>query len=338
MNKVKAFLQKKDVVISARRYFIDAMSAMTLGLFASLIVGTILKVIGEQLGLEIMVTIGKEAMAMMGPAVGVAVAYGLKAPPLVLFSSAITGAVGASLGGPVGAFLAAVIGAELGKMVSKETKVDIIVTPAVTIICGVLVGTFVGPYIDALMKGLGSLIMWATGEQPFIMGIIISVVMGLALTSPLSSAALGIMLDLSGLAAGAAAVGCTAQMVGFAAISFKENGWGGVLSQGIGTSMLQMPNIVRHPQIWIPPTVAGAILGPISTVWFKMLNIPAGSGMGSAGLVGQISTFEAMGYSVAVLGKVLLLHLLLPVVLSLLVAWFMRKKGWIKPEYLKLDI
>lgn len=338
MNKVKAFLQKKDVVISARRYFIDAMSAMTLGLFASLIVGTILKVIGEQLGLEIMVTIGKEAMAMMGPAVGVAVAYGLKAPPLVLFSSAITGAVGASLGGPVGAFLAAVIGAELGKMVSKETKVDIIVTPAVTIICGVLVGTFVGPYIDALMKGLGSLIMWATGEQPFIMGIIISVVMGLALTSPLSSAALGIMLDLSGLAAGAAAAGCTAQMVGFAAISFKENGWGGVLSQGIGTSMLQMPNIVRHPQIWIPPTVAGAILGPISTVWFKMLNIPAGSGMGSAGLVGQISTFEAMGYSVAVLGKVLLLHLLLPVVLSLLVAWFMRKKGWIKPEYLKLDI
>ena len=338
MNKVKAFLQKKDVVISARRYFIDAMSAMTLGLFASLIVGTILKVIGEQLGLEIMVTIGKEAMAMMGPAVGVAVAYGLKAPPLVLFSSAITGAVGASLGGPVGAFLAAVIGAELGKMVSKETKVDIIVTPAVTIICGVLVGTFVGPYIDALMKGLGSLIMWATGEQPFIMGIIISVVMGLALTSPLSSAALGIMLDLSGLAAGAAAVGCTAQMVGFAAISFKENGWGGVLSQGIGTSMLQMPNIVRHPQIWIPPMVAGAILGPISTVWFKMLNIPAGSGMGSAGLVGQISTFEAMGYSVAVLGKVLLLHLLLPVVLSLLVAWFMRKKGWIKPEYLKLDI
>lgn len=207
-----------------------------------------------------------------------------------------------------------------------------------TIICGVLVGTFVGPYIDALMKGLGSLIMWATGEQPFIMGIIISVVMGLALTSPLSSAALGVMLDLSGLAAGAAAVGCTAQMVGFAAISFKENGWGGVLSQGIGTSMLQMPNIVRHPQIWIPPTVAGAILGPVSTVWFKMLNIPAGSGMGSAGLVGQISTFEAMGYSMTVLGKVLLLHFLLPVILSLLVAWFMRKKGWIKPEYLKLDI
>ena len=290
----QSFLQRKNIVFSLHRYGIEALGAMALGLFSSLIVGLILKVIGDKTGIKLLTDYGLQAMAMMGPAIGVAVAFGLKAPPLVLFASTITGMAGAKLGGPAGCFVAAVIGAEFGKLVSKETKVDIIITPMVTIITGVATGVFIGPTINTMMVALGALIMKATELQPIPMGILVSVLMGLILTAPISSAAVAMMLKLGGLAAGAATVGCAAQMVGFAVASYRENGWGGLVSQGLGTSMLQVPNIVRNPRILIPPTLAGAILGPVATTIWPMTNIPAGAGMGTSGLVGQFGTFEAM--------------------------------------------
>ena len=274
---------------------------------------------------------------MMGPAIGVAVAFGLKAPPLVLFASTITGMAGAKLGGPAGCFVAAVIGAEFGKLVSKETKVDIIITPMVTIITGVATGVFIGPTINTMMVALGALIMKATELQPIPMGILVSVLMGLILTAPISSAAVAMMLKLGGLAAGAATVGCAAQMVGFAVASYRENGWGGLVSQGLGTSMLQVPNIVRNPRILIPPTLAGAILGPIATTIWPMTNIPAGAGMGTSGLVGQFGTFEAMGMTGGVMFKVVMLHFILPAILTILISEYMRKTGWIKYGDMKLD-
>lgn len=332
------FLKRKNIEFSLKRYGIDALGAMALGLFASLIVGLILKVLGEQLGLSFLVDFGKQAMAMMGPAIGVAVAYGLQAPPLVLFASTITGMAGATLGGPAGCFVAAVVGAEFGKLVSKETKVDIIVTPVVTILIGIAIAKFVGPGINSFMVALGNLIMRATELRPIPMGILVSVLMGLALTAPISSAALAIMLKLGGLAAGAATVGCSAQMIGFAVASYRENGWGGLVSQGLGTSMLQIPNIVKNPLIWIPPTISSAILGPLATTVFKMENVPAGAGMGTSGLVGQFGTIEAMGASAGVLMEMALLHVILPAILTLLISEFMRKKGWIKFGDMKLDI
>jgi len=274
----------------------------------------------------------------MGAAVGIAVAWGLKSPPLVLFASTVTGMMGALFGGPAGAFLAAAIGAEFGKAVSKETKVDIIVTPAVTLIMGMLGAKLFGPAVGALMAGLGKVIMTATEMQPFIMGIIVSVVVGLVLTAPISSAALCIMLGLSGLAAGAATIGCCAQMVGFAVISYKENGIGGLIAQGIGTSMLQISNIIKNPWILVPPTLASAIIAPLGTVVFKMSNIPAGAGMGSSGLVGQIGTFTAMGFTVDVLGKVLLLHLVLPSIVAVGLNVLLKKQGKIKDGDYKLDL
>lgn len=282
MKKLSAFLKKKDIEFSAKRYFQEALSAMALGLFASLLIGLIIKTLGEQTALLLgentvsafLVETGTIAMGLMGAGVGVAVAWGLKAPPLVLFASAITGMMGAQLGGPAGAFLAAAFGAELGKLVSKETKVDILVTPAMTLIAGMISATVFGPVVDALMTGLGQIIMNATEMRPFIMGIIVAVVVGLALTAPISSAALCIMLGLGGLAAGAATVGCCAQMIGFAVISFKDNGVGGLVAQGIGTSMLQISNIIKNPWILLPPTLAGAILGPVATVVFQTTNIP----------------------------------------------------------------
>lgn len=343
-NSKESFLKRKNIVFSLKRYGIDALGAMALGLFASLIVGLILKVLGEQLGLPFLVNYGEQAMAMMGPAIGVAVAYGLQAPPLVLFASTITGMAGATaltagqLGGPAGSFVAAVIGAEFGKLVSKETKVDIIVTPLVTILTGVAAGVFVGPHINSFMEALGRLIMRATELQPIPMGILVSVIMGLVLTAPISSAALAIMMKLGGLAAGAATVGCCAQMVGFAVASYRENGWGGLLSQGLGTSMLQIPNIVKNPLIWIPPILSSAILGPLSTTIFKMENVPAGAGMGTSGLVGQFGTLEVMGVSASVFLKMALLHVILPAILTLLISEFMRKKGWIKFGDMKLDV
>lgn len=336
-NGLRNFLKRKNIEFSLKRYGIDALGAMALGLFSSLIVGLIMEVLGKQTGIGFLVDFGNQAKAMMGPAIGVAVAYGLQAPPLVLFASTITGMAGANLGGPAGCFVAAVIGAEFGKIVSKETKVDIIVTPVVTIIAGVGTGVLIGPGINYLLKALGDFIILATELRPIPMGILVSVVMGLALTAPISSAALAIMLGLTGLAGGASCVGCCAQMVGFAVASFRENGWGGIVSQGIGTSMLQIPNIVKNPLILIPPTLTSAILGPLATTVFKMETVPAGAGMGTSGLVGQFGTVEAMGATSGVLLMIILMHVILPIIITLPISEYMRKKGWIKFGDMKLD-
>jgi uncharacterized membrane protein len=336
-NESNGFLKRKNIEFSLKRYGIDALGAMALGLFSSLIVGLILEVIGEQTGIAFLVDFGKQAKAMMGPAIGVAVAYGLQAPPLVLFASTVSGMAGATLGGPAGCFFAAVIGAECGKAVSKETKVDIIVTPVVTILAGVGTGVLIGPGINYLLRALGDFIVLATELQPIPMGILVSVVMGLVLTAPISSAAMAIMLGLSGLAGGASCVGCCCQMVGFAVASFRENGWGGVISQGLGTSMLQVPNIVKNPLILIPPTLTSAILGALSTTVFKMQTVPEGAGMGTSGLVGQFGTVEAMGVSGGVLVSILILHIILPIIITLPISEYMRKKGWIKFGDMKLD-
>ena len=351
---MKEFFKKKDIEISFKRYVQDALSAMALGLFATLLMGTILDVLGTQTAnlfgdnaiSAFLVEIGGVAKSMMGAGIGVAVAWSLKAPPLVLFSSAVTGMLGATLtgfgitlaGGPAGAFVAAALGAEFGKMVSKETKVDILVTPAVTIIIGGIAAKLVGPAVGWCLFRLGDAIMAATVWQPFFFGIFIAVVVGLALTAPISSAALCIMLDLSGLAAGAATVGCCAQMVGFAVASFKENGVGGLVAQGIGTSMLQVSNIIKHPWILVPPTLTAAIIGPIATCVFKMTNIPVGAGMGTCGLVGQIGTFTDMGFTFDVLWKVVLLQIVLPAILAIIIDKIMRKMGLIKDGDYKLDL
>lgn len=343
---MKKFLAKKNIVISVQKYGIDAMSAMALGLFSSLIVGLIIKTLGAQSILWFgdnaisaqLVVIGSAAMAMMGAAIGVAVAHRLQAPPLVLFASAVTGSMGAASGGPAGAFIAAVIACEFGKMVSKETKLDIIVTPMVTILVGALISISVSPVIAQFMTFLGSIIVTATTYQPFLMGIIISVVMGLVLTAPISSAALAIMLGLSGLAAGAATVGCAAQMIGFAVIGYKDNKISGLFSVGLGTSMLQIPNIVKNWWILLPPTLASVITGPLATVVFKMTNVAAGAGMGTSGLVGPITTFNDMGFNTNTLMAVALLHFILPALLSLIPYVYLRKIGKIKDGDLKLDV
>lgn len=343
MEKVKAFFVKKNVEISVKRYLIDALGYMAYGLFASLIVGSILNMLGLKLGIPFLSeTLWPLAKAMTGPAIAVAVAYGLQAPPLVLFASIIPGAAGAALGGPVGAFLASLIGTECGKLISKETKLDIIITPSATILAGSLVGTLVGPGINAFMTKFGEMIVYATELQPIPMGILVSVLMGIALTLPISSAAIGIMLGLNGLAAGAATVGCCCQMVGFAVISFRENGWNGIFAQGLGTSMLQIPNIVRNWKIWIPSIVASAILGPLSTAVFKMENTAIGSGMGTSGLVGQFGTIEAMEAAgkggPMMIASILLLHFILPAVLTLLISKYMRNTGAIQKNDLKLEL
>lgn len=340
---MKNFLRRKGVELSVRRYLVDASSYMALGLFSTLLIGTILNTIGEKLGINFLTdVVWKIARDMTGPGIGLAVAYGLGAPHLVLFSSTITGAIGAIYGGPVGSFIGAVVGAEFGKIVSKETKVDIIVAPATTIITGSIVVYFVGPFVAKLMQAFGAMVVYATELQPFAMGILVSTIVGIALTLPISSAALCMMIGLGGLAGGAATVGCSAQMVGFAVMSFRENGWGGLVAQGVGTSMLQIGNIVKNWKIWIPPTVAGAILGPISTMVFRFKNIPIASGMGTSGFVGQFGTVTAMS-SEGVTGVklymgILLLHFLLPAIITLIVAKLMRKKGWIKDGDLKLDL
>lgn len=328
---MKGFLQKKGVLLSPKVYFIDALSSMALGLFSSLIIGLIIKTIGDQLGISYFTELGTLAMGLMGPAIGVAVAYGLGAPPLVIFAAIASGAAGATLGGPAGSFVATVISVEIGKMISGETKIDIIVTPFVTVLTGYTVAKLIGPAIDYLMSGLGSLIMWGTEQRPILMGIIVAVLMGLALTAPISSAAIALMLDLNGLAAGAATIGCAAQMVGFAVSSYRENKVSGLLAIGIGTSMLLVPNIIRNPRILIPPTVAGALLAPIGTTMLILHNNAAGAGMGTSGFVGQIMTFTTMGFGMDIILKVLLLHIIGPAVLSLILSEYMRKKGWIKP-------
>ena len=341
-RNLKQFAKDKNIEISVQRYLIDALSYMALGLFASLLIGTIFNTLGDKLGISLFTeVINPMAKQVTGPAIAVAIAYGLQSPPLVMFSCALVGACGNELGGPVGAFIAT-IAVEFGKLVSKETKVDILVTPAVTILVGVLVAEFTGPAVSAFMTSFGNLIMRATEMQPILMGAIVAVLVGVALTLPISSAAICIMLELSGLAGGAATVGCCCQMVGFAVMSYKENGMGGLFAQGIGTSMLQMSNIIKNWKIWIPPTVASAIIGPLSTTIFKMENIPIGSGMGTCGLVGQFGTVTAMeaagkGGFMMWLG-ILLLHFILPAIVTLIIASFMRRKNLIKPGDLKLDI
>ena len=296
MEKFKSFLKRKDIEISAKRYGIDALGAMAQGLFASLLIGTIIATLGEQLGMEVLVNIGGYAKAATGPAMAVAIGYALHCPPLVLFSLVAVGGAANTLGGaggPLAVLLVTIVAAEFGKAVSKETKIDIIVTPFVTITIGSLLSMWCAPAIGAAASAVGAAIMWATELQPFFMGIIISVIVGIALTLPISSAAICAALSLTGLAGGAAVAGCCANMVGFAVLSFKENKWGGLFAQGIGTSMLQMGNIVRNPRIWIPAILTSAITGPVATCIFKlqMNGAAVASGMGTCGLVGQIGVY-----------------------------------------------
>lgn len=338
-GRLKAFLERKNIRISARVYFVDALGAMAFGLFASLLIGTIFKTVGEWTGLDWLVTVAGWCTAATGPALGVAIAYALKAPTLVLLSAAVVGYAGNALGGPVGAFLAAVVGTECGKLVSKETPVDILVTPCVTILIGGLVATFAGPAVSALMRGLGALIMRATELRPVLMGVVVSVVVGMVLTLPISSAALCAMLELSGLAAGAAVAGCCAQMIGFAVMSFKENRWGGLVAQGLGTSMLQMGNIVKNPRVWIPPTLAAAVTGPLAAAVFKLECAPAVSaGMGTCGLVGPLGVITAMPSTSFMWLGLALVCFVLPALLTLLFAWPLRRIGWIRENDLKLDL
>ncbi len=333
------FLKRKQVNFTVQTYLIDAMGAMAFGLFASLLIGTIFATLGERTGVELFLTISNYAKSATGAALGVSIAYALKAPQLVLFSAATVGIAGNELGGPVGALVATIVAAELGKIVSKETRVDILVTPGVTIISGVLTAQFVGPGVSRFMTLFGTLVNTATEMQPFFMGILVSALIGIALTLPISSAAICIMLGLDGLAAGAATAGCCAQMIGFAVMSFKENGWGGILAQGLGTSMLQMGNIVRNPKVWIPPIAASMVTGPIATCLFRLENIPAGAGMGTCGLVGPIGVLTAMpdGGANMWLG-ILMICFVLPAIITFVFGQMARKAGWIQDGDLKLDL
>ena len=368
MEKIRAFLRRKDIVFSAKRYFIDAMGAMAQGLFCTLLVGTILNTIGQQFHVgflnAVIVTIGKGdgavnytigglCSAMVGPGMAVAIAGALKAPPLVLFSlipvGFATNYMGGA-GGPLAVLFVAIVAAEVGKAVSKETKIDILVTPIVTVLVGVGFAALIAAPVGTAASAVGQAIMWATELQPFFMGIIVSVVIGIALTLPISSAAICFALGLTGLAGGAAVAGCCAQMVGFAVMSFPENRWGGLAAQGLGTSMLQMGNIVRNPRIWIPPTLASAITGPLATCLFRLeMNGPAiSSGMGTCGLVGQIGVYTgwvsdvAAGVKTAITGMdwlgLVLISFVLPAVLTWLIAIPLRRCGWIKDGDLKLDL
>ena len=295
MEKFKAFCKRKNIEVSAKRYGIDALGAMAQGLFCSLLIGTIIKTLGAQLGVPFLTDIGTYAMSVSGPAMAIAIGYALQAPPMVLFSLAAVGYAAnaeGGAGGPLAVLIIAILAAECGKAVSKETKIDILVTPAVTILVGVALAKWIAPPIGTAASAFGIIIDNATKLQPFWMGIAVSVLVGVALTLPISSAAICSVLGLTGLAGGAAVAGCCAQMVGFAVMSFKENRWGGLVSQGLGTSMLQMPNIVRNPRVWIAPTLASAITGPIATCVFKleMNGAPINSGMGTCGLCGPIAT------------------------------------------------
>ncbi|MBQ8502655.1 MAG: PTS sugar transporter subunit IIC [Clostridia bacterium] len=325
-----------------KRYFVDAMSYMALGLFSSLIVGLIISQIAKIPHLEILSSFSEVLSAsspVVGGAIGAAIAYGLGSKPLVIFSCIAVGAFGYQLGGPVGAYVSAVVANEVARLVSGKTKIDIVVTPIVTIVVGGFVSTFCGPYLSQFMNGLGEVINAATQLHPFPMGIAVSVLVGLALTAPISSAALCIMLGIDGIAAGAAAVGCAAQMVGFAVTSFKANGVGGLISQGVGTSMLQFGNIMKRPQILLAPTLAGAVLGPVSTCVFKMTNTPSGAGMGTSGLVGQFGAYSAMSESFGsaeTIGLIVLMHVVAPAVLSLIFHFIFKKIGLVKDEYLSL--
>ena len=363
MDKVKAFLKKKNVEISLKRYGIDALGAMAQGLFCSLLIGTIINTIGTQFHIDALTrtvatiagaeyTVGGLASAMSGPAMAVAIGYALQCPPLVLFSLITVGFASNALGGaggPLAVLFVAIVTSEIGKLVSKETKVDILVTPLVTIGVGVALSAWWAPPLGAAASRVGNIIMWATELQPFLMGIIVSVVVGIALTLPISSAAICAALGLTGLAGGAAVAGCCAQMVGFAVMSFRENGFGGLVSQGIGTSMLQMGNIVKNPRIWIAPILTSAVTGPLATCLFhfEMNGAPVSSGMGTCGLVGQIGVYTgwvndvAAGTRTAITAMdwagLILISFVLPAVLAPVINMCCRRLGWVKDGDMKLN-
>ncbi len=352
MERFKAYLKKKGVEVSVQRYLIDAMGAMAQGLFASLLMGTILSTIGTQCGIGLLTDIGAFAKSAAGPAMAVSIGFALRAPSLVLFSLVAVGIAANQLGGaggPLAVLVVAIVASECGKLVSGATKVDILVTPLATILVGCLLSYAVAPGIGAAASACGALIMWATDLQPLLMGIVVSVVVGILLTLPISSAAICAALGLTGLAGGAAVAGCCAQMVGFAFMSFRENRWGGLVSQGLGTSMLQMGNIVRNPRVWIPPTLAAAVTGPIATCVFGLtMDGPAiSSGMGTCGLVGPIGVYTGWLADVASgampgiaatdwLGLVLVCFVL-PAVLSVAFGWLLRRIGWIREGDLTLE-
>lgn len=331
-----------------RSYLVKVLDGMALGLFASLLIGLITKQLGSLLEINLLVEFGSIAQTLMGPAIGAGVAYSVNAPPLGIFAAVITGALGAgsisldngvaiiSTGEPVGAFIASLVGAEFSKLVSGRTKVDIVLVPISTIIVGGYIAYYVGPHISSFMNQIGNFINMATELHPIPMGIIVSVVMGITLTLPISSAALAISLKLSGLAAGAATIGCSANMIGFAVISYKENGFGGFIAQGIGTSMLQISNIIKNPKIWFPAILSSAILGPISSTVLKMKSDMIGAGMGTSGLVGQFAMIDTMGGSREVLIMILFMHFILPGAISYFTAQWMRRRGFIKPGDMKL--
>ena len=368
MEKVRDFLKRKDIIFSGRRYGIDALGAMAQGLFCTLLVGTILNTLGQQFAIGFLnqtlvtigtgegaahYTIGGLASLMVGPGIAIAIGFALHCPPLVLFSLIPVGFAANAMGGaggPLAVYFVAIVASEAGKLVSKETKVDILVTPIVTILTGVGFAALVAAPIGTAANAVGQAIMWATELQPLLMGIVVSALVGIALTLPISSAAICASFGLVGLAGGAAVAGCCAQMVGFAVMSFKENRWGGLVAQGVGTSMLQMPNIVKNPKIWIPPTLASAITGPLATCLFKleMNGAAVSSGMGTCGFVGQIGVYTgwindvASGTKAAITAMdwagLVLICFVLPAVLSWVFCEILRKKGWIQENDLTLDL
>ena len=352
MNQFKTFLKRKDIEISAKRYGIDALGAMAQGLFCSLLIGTIINTLGTQLNVPYLNTVGGYATSMSGPAMAVAIGYALHCPPLVLFSLIAVGNAANGLGGaggPLAVLIIAIIAAEFGKMISKETKIDILITPLVTIFVGVSLSALWAPAIGQAASSVGQIIMWATEQQPFLMGILVSVIVGIALTLPISSAAICAALSLTGLAGGAAVAGCCAQMIGFAVMSYPENKVGGLISQGLGTSMLQMGNIVKNPRIWIPAIAASAITGPIATCVFhlEMNGAAVSSGMGTCGLVGQIGVYTGWVNDIANGTKasitafdwfgLIAICFILPAILCPIFTAILKKIGWIKKGDLKLE-
>ena len=357
---MKRFLKRKNIVISLQRYGIDALGAMAQGLFCTLLVGTILNTLGTQFSIGFLTaevvsgyTVGGLASAMVGPGIAAAIGAALHCPPLVMFSLIPVGFAANSLGGaggPLAVYFVTIFAAEMGKLVSKETRVDILVTPIVTILAGIGIAALIAAPIGAAAKAIGQAIMWATELQPFFMGILVSVLMGICLTLPISSAAICASFGLVGLAGGAAVAGCCAQMVGFAVMSFRENRWGGLVAQGIGTSMLQMPNIIKNPRVWIPPILASAITGPLATCVFhlEMNGAAVSSGMGTCGFVGQIGIYTgwvadvASGVKSGITGfdwlGLGLICFILPAVLSCLSCRILRNWGWIGEQDLKLDL
>ena len=352
MSKFGDFLKRKDIRPSARLYFIDAMGAMALGLFATLLIGTILNTLGTRINWAFLTEAASYATAATGAVLGVAIAHKLKAPPLVLFSAAVVGLMGNNLAstfvlggaeksitaGPAGAFIVTIVAVELGKLVSKETHVDILVTPLVTILSGALLAKLICPTIAFGMYWLGSFINTATEMQPLVMGILVSVVVGMVLTLPISSAAICAMIGITGLAGGAAVAGCCAQMIGFAVISFRENKWSGLVAQGLGTSMLQMGNIVKNPRIWIPATLASAVTGPLSTLVFRLECSGVSAGMGTCGMVGPLGVLTDLGGGTRTWLGILVVCILAPALLSWLFAAILRRIGWIKADDLKLEL